>query len=90
MIATASFMVWVFGVTTATRRPSRWMWMRSATSNTCGMLWLIRITGRPFSRTRWISSSTLADSLTPSAAVGSSMITTCRANAAARATARSW
>ena len=29
------------------RRPSRWMWMRSATSNTCGMLWLISTIGRP-------------------------------------------
>ena len=27
------------------------MWMRSATSNTLGMLWLIRMTGRPLSRT---------------------------------------
>ena len=26
------------------------MWMRSATSNTCGMLWLISTTGRPRSR----------------------------------------
>ena len=47
MIATASDMVCVFGVMTAIRRPSRWMWMRSATSNTCGMLWLIRTIGRP-------------------------------------------
>ena len=53
--------------------------MRSATSNTCGMLWLIRITGRPLSRIRWIRSSTWPDSFTPSAAVGSSMMTTrCR------------
>ncbi len=27
------------------RRPSRWIWTRSATSNTCGMLWLIRMMG---------------------------------------------
>ena len=66
------------------------MWMRSAISNTCGMLWLIRITGSPLSRTRLISSSTWPDSLTPSAAVGSSMITSLRAHAAARATATPW
>ena len=34
------------------------MWMRSATSKTCGMLWLIRMTGRPRARTSAISSST--------------------------------
>ena len=66
------------------------MWMRSAISNTCGMLWLIRITGSPLSRTRLMSSSTWPDSLTPSAAVGSSMITSLRAHAAARATATPW
>ena len=64
--------------------------MRSATSNTCGMLWLIRITGMPESRTLRISSSTCADSLTPSAAVGSSRMITFEPNAAARATATPW
>ncbi len=48
--------------------------MRSATSKTCGMLWLIRMIGRPRFFTSSISSSTLRDSLTPSAAVGSSMM----------------
>ena len=61
--------------------------MRSATSNTCGMLWLIRITGRPRSRTSRISCSTRLPSLTPSAAVGSSRMTTLLPNAADRATA---
>ena len=45
MMATASDMVWLCGVITVARLPSRWMWMRSATSNMCGMLWLIRMTG---------------------------------------------
>src|SRR6266496_3753900 len=87
MIATASDILKSRGLITATRRPRRWMWTRSATSNTCGMLWLIRMTGRPRSRTLRIRSSTMWDSLTPSAAVGSSMITTRRPNAALRATA---
>ena len=39
MIATASDIEKSFGLMTAMRLPSRWMWMRSATSNTCGMLW---------------------------------------------------
>src|ERR1700694_3646189 len=45
MIATAADMVCESGVTTATRRPRRWMWIRSATANTCGMLWLSRLSG---------------------------------------------
>ncbi len=64
--------------------------MRSATSHTCGMLWLIRITPRPRSRSDSTSRSTWADSLTPSAAVGSSRTTTLPPNAAARATATAW
>src|SRR5690242_2779478 len=51
------------------------------------MLWLIRITGKPRSRIVRIRSSTCPDSRTPSAAVGSSMITSRRAKTAARATA---
>ena len=47
MMPTTSCIECSFGSTTATRLPSRWMWIRSAISNTCGMLWLIRITGRP-------------------------------------------
>src|SRR5258708_3426552 len=72
MIATASSIVVVAGVTTPTQRPRRWMWTRSATSKTCGMLWLMRITGIPCRRSSLISSSTWPDSRTPSAAVGSS------------------
>ena len=34
IIATASDIVIFFGSTTVSRRPRRWMWMRSATSNT--------------------------------------------------------
>ena len=90
MMATASVMVWLAGVTTATRLPRRWMWMRSATSNTWGMLWLMRMTGSPRSRTSRMSWSTRPDSLTPRAAVGSSMIRTRLPNAAARATATPW
>src|SRR6266545_2371811 len=45
------------------------------------------MTGRPRSRTLRMRSSTMWVSLTPSAAVGSSMITTWRAKAALRATA---
>ena len=88
--ATVSLMLIFLGLTTAARFPRRAMWMRSAISNTWGMLWLMRITGRPLSRTRRISSSTMLPSFTPRAAVGSSMMTTWRANAAARATATHW
>ena len=90
MIATASDIECDDGVITVARRPRRWMWMRSATSKTCGMLWLIRITGSPRSRTSRISCSTRLPSLTPSAAVGSSRITTLLPNAADRATATPW
>jgi len=38
MMPTPSVMVWLRGVMTPARPPSRWMWMRSATSHTCGML----------------------------------------------------
>src|SRR5439155_20129636 len=87
MIATASDGECVEGVMTATRRPSRWIWMRSATSKTFGMLWLIRITGRPRSRRSRISFRTWPVSRTPRAAVGSSRMMTLLPNAAARATA---
>ena len=76
IIATASDIVTAFGSTTVRRRPKRWIWMRSATSNTWGMLWEIRMIGMPRFFTSTMSSSTRRDSLTPSAAVGSSMITT--------------
>ena len=64
--------------------------MRSATSQTCGMLWLIRMIDRPLSRSCLTMSSTMPDSLTPRAAVGSSRTTTLLPNAAARATATAW
>ena len=38
MMATTSVMLCVSGLTVAARLPRRWMWMRSATSNTWGML----------------------------------------------------
>ena len=55
MTATASAMLIFLGSTTAALLPSRWMWMRSATSKTCGMLCEMRMTGRPRSRMLWIS-----------------------------------
>lgn len=87
MIATASDIENFFGSITAWRLPSRWMWMRSATSKTWGILWLIRMIGMPRERTSLISSRTLRLSFTPSAAVGSSMMMNLEAKAAARATA---
>lgn len=63
------------------------MWIRSATSNTCGMSWLMSTTGMPRSRIDLIRSMTCPDSRTPRAAVGSSMMMTPRPKAAARATA---
>mmetsp|Transcript_8147 Transcript_8147/g.13918 ORF Transcript_8147/g.13918 Transcript_8147/m.13918 type:complete len:136 (+) Transcript_8147:314-721(+) len=66
------------------------MWIRSATSKTWGMLWLIRMIGIPRARTSLMSSSTLRLSFTPKAAVGSSMIMNLVAKAAARATATPW
>ena len=64
--------------------------MRSATSKTSGMLWLISTTARPRSRTRRMRSSTLRVWTTPSAAVGSSMKTTLLAHVTARLTATPW
>ena len=58
MIATASVGVCDCGVITPAQPPSRAMWIRSATSNTLGMLWLIRITGRPLALICWIRLST--------------------------------
>ena len=68
-------------------RPRRRTVIRSATAKTSGRLWLIMITARPWFRTSLISSSTIDDSRTPSAAVGSSMITMRVPQAIARATA---
>ncbi len=47
MIATASVIECDAGVMTPAQLPNRWMWIRSATSTTCGMVWLMRMTGRP-------------------------------------------
>ena len=74
----------------ATRLPSRSTSIRSATSNTSGMLWLMRTTDRPCSRTRLIWSSTLRVCTTPSAAVGSSKNTTLLAHVTARQIAMPW
>ena len=46
------------------------MWMLSATSKTCGILCEMSTMGMPRALTSRIKSSTLPDSLTPSAAVG--------------------
>jgi len=46
------------------------MWMRSATSNACGVLCDMRMIGSPRFFTSRMSSITRRDSLTPSAAVG--------------------
>ena len=88
MMATASDMVHSLGLTTAIPppqtldrgcdRPGR---------KTSGMLWLIKMTGRPRACTWRISSRHHVRSLTPNAAVGLSMITTFLAKAALRATA---
>src|SRR6266545_3649001 len=83
---TASRLVWLVSSVVMVR-PSRSTVMRSATANTSGRLWLIMITVRPWLRTSLINSSTMLDSRTPSAAVGSSMITMRCPHAIARATA---
>src|SRR5215218_7255304 len=64
--------------------------MRSASSITSGMLWLMSTTAMPESRTRRIRSRTCADWTTPRAAVGSSMNTTLLTQVAARLTATLW
>src|SRR5215217_5009161 len=58
MMATASVGVCDFGVITPAHPPSRAIWIRSDTSNTLGMLWLIKITGRPLALISWIRLST--------------------------------
>ena len=63
--------------TPATLRPSRSTVMRSATSKTSCMLCEIRTTARPCSASRRTRSSTWRVWATPSAAVGSSRITSC-------------
>ena len=63
---------------------------RSATAMTWSMLCEIRITATPSSFRRRTRSSTRADSRSPSAAVGSSRMTSFEENATARATATAW
>ena len=76
-----------FVVSVVIVRPSRSTVIRSETANTSGRLWLIMMIESPWLRTSLISSSTIDDSRTPSAAVGSSMITIRVPHAIARATA---
>src|SRR5262249_52928183 len=90
MAATMSSIETSFGRRRATRWPSRSTSMRSATSKTSGMLWLISTTDRPCWRTFLICSSTLRVCTTPSAAVGSSMNTTLFAHVTARQMAMPW
>ena len=61
--------------------------MRSHTSSTCGIEWLMNTTAMPLSRTRFTDSSTFLVCTTPSAAVGSSRMTTLSAHAIALAMA---
>ena len=91
MIATASFLLYSAGVITPAQPPSRWMWMRSAISKTCGMLWLTRMIPSPFAaqvldQRQYLSG--LADAEVT--AVGSSRISTLLPKAAALATATAW
>ena len=88
--ATASSIDTSFGRRRATRAPRRRTSMRSATSKTSGMLWLMSTIDSPCSRTRLIWSSTLRVCTTPSAAVGSSMKTTRLAQVTARQIAMPW
>ena len=64
--------------------------MRSATAWTSAMLWLIRMTPRPVSRSRSMRLSTSAVWATPRAAVGSSSMTTLGLPTRLRAMATVW
>src|SRR5690349_2968336 len=64
--------------------------MRSETSNTSPMLWLMRTTPRPCSASRRTRSRTWRVCATPSAAVGSSSITTLESQSTAFAIATVW
>ena len=79
-----------FGWKSPAVRPRRSTTIRSATSKTSARLWLITTTPSPRSRRRLISSSTWAVWGTPSAAVGSSSITTLGSPSSDRATATCW
>ena len=68
-------------------RPSRSTTTRSATAMTSAMLWLMRITPRPRSRSRSTRLSTSAVWATPRAAVGSSRMTTLGSPSSERAIA---
>ena len=71
-------------------RPRRSTVIRSATSKMSCRLWEIRTTARPCSASRLTSSSTCSVCETPSAAVGSSRITSREFHITARATATDW
>ena len=68
-------------------RPSRSTATRSATLSTCSMLWLTRIVAMPSVLSLVMSPSTASVCCTPSAAAGSSMMTTRLPHSTARATA---
>ena len=78
------------GRRSATIRPWRSTTMRSASRNIWSMSWQASKIVVPCSRRPMISSSTWADSLTPSAAVGSSRASSRGLRPMARATATSW
>src|SRR5437764_4238301 len=84
----SSVALWAWNV--ATRTPSRSTSIRSATSRTSGMLWLMYTTEIPRSATRRITSWTCRRCNTPRAAVGSSRSTTLDAHTTDRATATAW
>src|SRR5829696_6407662 len=90
MAATTSSAVVSAVVNDATRFPSRSTTMRSATANTSTRLWLMMITPWPSSRSSLMRSSTCWVWATPSAAVGSSRMTTLGSPIVARATAMDW
>ena len=71
-------------------RPRRRTTMRSATARTSSMLWEIRMTPSPRSRTRSIRFSTSAVCATPRAAVGSSSMMILGSSSSERAMATVW
>ena len=71
-------------------RPRRSTVIRSATAKTSWRLCEIRMTARPCSASRLTSASTCSVCATPSAAVGSSRITSFEFHITARATATDW
>ncbi len=90
MAATSSAVVASSTLNSAAFLPSRSTTMRSATAWTSAMLWLIRMTPRPCSRSRSMRLRTSAVCATPRAAVGSSSITTLGLPTRLRAMATVW